>query len=139
MVPPPKLDGTRLRHALVADGCIITGAEIERSIVGVRGVVHAGCEIRDSILMGYDHYCPGDPELPGARSPSSSCLLLGVGRGCRIEGAIIDKNAAIGEGTTIIGRPGSGVDADTHTYHIRDGFVIVPRDQALPPATEIRV
>src|SRR5437868_6317053 len=36
MLPPAKLSGTRLDHALIADGCIINASHIENSVIGIR-------------------------------------------------------------------------------------------------------
>jgi glucose-1-phosphate adenylyltransferase len=61
---------------------------------------------------------------------------MSIGRGCRIERAIIDKNAHIGDHVTISDRSGSP-DEDGPYYFIRDGIVIVPRGAVVPPGTVI--
>ena len=81
------------------------------------------------VMMGADGYegdlrrQPGDPPL-------------GIGRGCRIEGAIIDKNARIGDGVTITPKT-HGVDEDHPYYFVRDGIVIIPKNYAVPPGVTI--
>ncbi len=148
-LPPAKVARCRIERSVVGDGSIIEGAEVCHSIVGIRSVIGEGCEIRDAVLMGLDFYaqpeaviadgggdgggaCPGSGAIAGAPS-------LGLGPGCRISGAIVDKNARIGEATVVQGRPGCGKDLDADLYHVRDGIVVVPRGAVLPPNTEILV
>jgi glucose-1-phosphate adenylyltransferase len=61
---------------------------------------------------------------------------VGVGRGCIIERAIIDKNARVGDGVVI--RDAAGLpEHDGEGYYIRDGIVIVPRGGIVKPGTVI--
>jgi NDP-sugar pyrophosphorylase family protein len=75
--------------------------------------------------------------LPGrslgtkARRPTA-----GIGRHCRIEGAIIDKNAYIEDGVVITSE-GKSENADGENYYIRDGVVVVPKDAVIPAGTSI--
>ena len=138
-LPAAKLDGARLHNALVADGAVVLGSEVERSIVGVRTIVREGCEIRHSVLMGHDFYEHASPTPPPGRPSPSQSPRLGIGADCRIEGAIVDKNVHIGEGVTIQGQPGNGVDRDESLYHVRDGIVIIPRAQVVPAGTKMGV
>lgn len=137
-LPPARVHGSTIRSSLVAEGSVVEAREIERSIVGVRSVIGRNCVIRDSILMGNDHYrASAVPQgrLADAAAPGD----LGIQASCRIEGAIIDKNCRVGESVVIRGRPGSGVNADEDDYHVRDGIVIVPRSQTLSSGTQIVV
>jgi glucose-1-phosphate adenylyltransferase len=74
---------------MVADGCIFSNANIERAVIGVRSIIESGATIRNSVVMGNDLYQDESPSKPG--DPS-----IGTGRNAVIEGAIIDKNARIG-------------------------------------------
>ncbi len=138
-LPPAKLSETDIRSSIVAEGSIITGSCIERSTIGVRSVVGAGCVIRDTILMGSDYYDPAAPVPERGSRTDLADLPLGIGTDCSIEGAIVDKNVYIDGGVVIKGRPGSGVNADDDAYCIRDGIVIVPRSQVLAAGTKIEV
>jgi glucose-1-phosphate adenylyltransferase len=62
--------------------------------------------------------------------------MLGLGRDCDIEGAIIDKNASIGRGTVIRPFP-EGADIDHELYSVRDGIVVIPKSTVIPPETRI--
>jgi glucose-1-phosphate adenylyltransferase len=57
-----------------------------------------------------------------------------VGAGTRIENAIIDKNARIGEGC-ILTPAGKPENFDHPLYYIRDGILIVPKNGVIPPGT----
>jgi len=61
---------------------------------------------------------------------------LGIGAGSKIENAIIDKNARIGNHVTI-SPAGKPENHDGATYFIRDGIVIIPKDAIIPHNTVI--
>jgi glucose-1-phosphate adenylyltransferase len=61
---------------------------------------------------------------------------MGIGRGSRIHGAIIDKNARIGPGVQIEPFP-RGTDIDHETWTVRDGIVVVPKNSLIPAGTVI--
>lgn len=63
-------------------------------------------------------------------------MILGIGKNCDIEGAIIDKNSSVGAGTVI--KPfARGVDKDEDLYVVRDGIVVIPKNTRIPPDTHI--
>jgi glucose-1-phosphate adenylyltransferase len=123
-LPGSKINGATLRQAIVADGCIISDAHIERSVIGVRSLIQSGATIRNSIVMGADYF-DTDGDEP-TRTPS-----IGIGRNCVIDRAIIDKNARIGDGV-VITPEGKGPDVDAENYFIRDGIVVVPKNAVIP-------
>ena len=77
--------------------------------------------------MGADYYDPG-------KWPSD--IPTGVGPNCDIEGAILDKNARIGEGVVIKPFP-RGTHLDHETWFVRDGIVVIPKDTEIPAGTRI--
>src|SRR5271166_904674 len=129
-LPASKINRAQVRGAIIADGCIITDANIERAVIGIRSVIENGSTIRNSVLMGADFYQEEDPQ------PRPDCPHLGIGRHCVIEEAIIDKNARIGDGVVLTpqGKP-DNVDSDN--YYIRDGVVVVPKGAVIPAGTSI--
>jgi glucose-1-phosphate adenylyltransferase len=129
-LPASKVNEAQVNRALIADGCIITGARIERAIVGLRSVIENGTTIRNTVLMGADFY---QEEIP---RPLSDGPVLGIGRNVYIEGAIIDKNARIGNGVVITSE-GKPADIDGENYCVRDGVVVVPKDAVIPAGTRI--
>src|SRR4051812_21880838 len=123
-LPGSKVNGATLRQAIISDGCIISDAHIERSVVGIRSIIQSGATIRNSIIMGADYFEQDqlrDPSLPP----------MGIGRNCAIDRAIIDKNARIADGA-VITPEGKPTDFDGENYFIRDGIVVVPKNATIP-------
>jgi glucose-1-phosphate adenylyltransferase len=129
-LPGSIIDGATLHNVLVSEGCIIRHAEICDSVVGLRSQIANGGQISRTVLMGADYYDnPQASSLPGA-------IPLGIGPGCNIDGAIIDKNARIGEGVII--KPfASGTDIDEDNWVVQDGIVVIPKDAIIHPGTYI--
>ena len=129
-LPASKVNGASIRQAIVADGCIITDARIDRAVIGLRSVIESGATIRNSVLMGADFYeGEGPPPAPG-KPP------LGIGRNAVIDGAIIDKNARIGDGV-VMTPEGKPANVDGGNYYIRDGVVVVPKGAVISDGTRI--
>jgi glucose-1-phosphate adenylyltransferase len=61
---------------------------------------------------------------------------MSIGRGSKIQRAIIDKNVHIGEGVTISDKTGAA-DFDGPNYYIRDGIVVIPKNAVIPAGTKI--
>jgi glucose-1-phosphate adenylyltransferase len=125
-LPGSKVNGATLRQAIIADGCIISDAHIERSVIGVRSIIASGATIRNSIVMGADYYETGTTAADNRRLPP-----IGIGRNCTIDRAIIDKNARIADGV-VITPEGKPTDLDASNYFIRDGIVVVPKNAVIP-------
>jgi glucose-1-phosphate adenylyltransferase len=124
-LPGSKINGATLRQAIVSDGCIISDAHIERSVIGLRSIIRSGATIRNSVIMGGDYFETSAPEASPDVPP------IGIGRNCVIDRAIIDKNARIGEGV-VITPEGKAATLDAENYFIRDGIVVVPKDAVIP-------
>jgi glucose-1-phosphate adenylyltransferase len=125
-----RIYDVRLDRVLMADGCIVQGADISHTVVGIRSVIGDGVRLKDSIIMGADFYEP-EEYFPPAAGPG-----IGIGEGCDIAGAIIDKNARIGPGVRIEPFP-RGVSGDSQSWAVRDGIVVVPKNAVLPAGTRI--
>ena len=128
-LPGSLLENATLDRVLLSDGCRIQGAEITNSIVGLRSQIRNGTSIRSTILMGEDYY-EQDEKLPANGIP------LGIGPNCEIEGAIIDKNARLGEGVKIKPFP-PGTEIDHTNWVVRDGIVVIPKNTLLSPGMKI--
>lgn len=132
------LAGTRLEHChiergIICEGSYIQSARVERSVIGIRSVIGANCQIAHTIVMGADsEESPADR----ARNAAQGLPNVGIGANSTITGAIIDKNARIGEGVCIANKD-RGVQADGTNYYIRDGIVVVPKDAVIPAGTVI--
>jgi glucose-1-phosphate adenylyltransferase len=132
-LPGSKINGAHIEHALVTDGCIINQAHIKNSIVGLRTFVGAGTELNRVIILGSDDY---EHQESVQKYEREGKPRIGIGAQCKIENAIIDKNARIGNNVTIspAGKPES---VDHELYFIRDGIVIIPKNTIIPHGTVI--
>ena len=128
-LPGSVVEESTLKNVLLAEGCRIEKATITHSIIGLRSQIRANTIITDSILMGNDYY-----ERLG--SPEAHLGKLEIGSDCVIEGAIIDKNARIGEGVVIKPFP-RGTDLDGEGWVVRDGIVVIPKSTNIPAGTRI--
>ena len=143
-MPGSSRRSAQVHRAIIADGCIVTEAQLERVIVGIRSVIEPGSSLRDVVMMGADYYqeeAPwAAPEAEAGAGPAvpAGSPPLGIGRGCRIEGAILDKNVRIGAGVSIspAGKP-ANFDGPEGRYYIRDGVVVVPKGAIIPDGTQI--
>ena len=126
-LPGSIVEDSHLQDVLISEGCRILKSEITRSIIGIRAQIAPGCVIRNSIIMGSDYY---DSEKRQRNIP------IGIGRGAHIEGAILDKNARIGEGVVIKPFP-RDKDIDKDIWFVRDGIVVIPKDAEIPAGMHI--
>jgi glucose-1-phosphate adenylyltransferase len=129
-LPASKINGARIRQAIISDGCVITDSTIERSVIGVRSYIDAGTTIKNTIIMGSDFYDVENDSREYAGVP------LGIGRDCQIENAIIDKNAHIGNGV-VISPEGKPKNFDGENFYVRDGIVIIPKSAVIPAGTRV--
>jgi glucose-1-phosphate adenylyltransferase len=119
------VEESSLKDVLLTEGCIIRQSQISHSVVGIRSQIGPGTIIVDSILMGADYY--DRPSRVGR---------LGIGANCHIEGAILDKNVQIGDGTVIKPFP-RGAEIDAGNWVVQDGIVAIPKNTVIPPGTRI--
>ena len=132
-LPGSKINGAQIDHAVISDGCIINRARIHTSIVGLRTIVGSGTELNRVIVIGGDYY---ESLESVARNEAEGRPRIGIGENCRIENAIIDKNARIGN-NVVISPAGKPETVDHEKYFIRDGIVIIPKDAVIPHGTVI--
>ena len=132
-LPGSKINGAQIDHAVISDGCIINRARISNSIVGLRTIIGDGTELNRVVILGSDYY---ESQESVKRHESEGQPRVGIGAHCKIENAIIDKNARIGNNVVIspVGKP---ENVDHERYFIRDGIVIIPKDAVIPHGTVI--
>ncbi|MBI5387086.1 MAG: glucose-1-phosphate adenylyltransferase [Verrucomicrobia bacterium] len=132
-LPGSKINGAAIDHAMVCDGCIINRAQVSYSIVGIRSLVGAGSRLTRTVMMGCDYY----ESLQSIREHEAKSLpRLGIGANCRIDNAIIDKNARIGD-NVVISPAGKPENLDHELFYIRDGIVVIPKNGIIPTNTVI--
>lgn len=128
MLPPAKISGTRLDHALIADGCIINASNIENSVIGIRARIGHETSVHSAYLMGSDYYETINDIL---EIQEQGIPQLGVGNRCFLQNVIVDKNARIGDDVRVIG--GSHLpDEDTSLYTIKEGIIVIKKGAILP-------
>jgi glucose-1-phosphate adenylyltransferase len=132
-LPSSKINGAIIDHALLADGCIINRARLTNSIVGLRTIVGDGSELNRVVILGSDYY---EPQESVDKHEREGKPRIGIGAHCKIENAIIDKNARIGN-NVVISPAGKPDKLDHELYHIRDGIVIIPKKAIIPHGTVI--
>jgi len=129
-LPGSAITNSHLENVLIAEGCCIQKAEIRHSIIGLRSQIGSGSRIEDSIIMGADYLQRKNNLL------EEDNIDIGIGDGAYIKGAIVDKNARIGRGVTIISFP-PGTDMDGENWYVRDGIVVIPKNAVVKHGTYI--
>lgn len=132
-LPGTKINGATIDHAMVSDGCIINHATIRHTLVGIRSIVGNGSELNRVVLMGGDYY---ESHASIVENELIGKPRIGIGQNTRVENAIIDKNARIGD-NVVITPDGKPSEVDHPLYHIRDGVVIIPKNGVIPHGTVI--
>ncbi len=126
ILPTSKISGTTLNSSVIADGCIISAAKIEKSVVGVRSRIGDESTVINTYMMGSDYYETLD-EIESRKIK----VLMGIGQRCFIKNTILDKNCRIGDDVRINGKK-SMEDVETDLYVVRDGIVVVKKGATIP-------
>ncbi|MBS7565422.1 glucose-1-phosphate adenylyltransferase [Mucilaginibacter sp. Bleaf8] len=133
MLPPSKISGTLLEHAIISDGCIINASKITRSVIGIRTRIGFDTEIENCYVMGGDTYQTLEQidEAKVANTP-----IMGIGDRCCIKNSILDKNCYIGNDVRI--NCGKKLDdGDYGAYTVQDGVVVIKKRAVIPDGTVI--
>jgi glucose-1-phosphate adenylyltransferase len=134
-LPPSKIAQSEILDSIMSDGCIIDGARITNSVIGLRSRVSKGVHLDVSFMMGADYY----QTLEEMRDDVAAGLpRMGIGEGSLIRRAIIDKNARIGSQVRLLNEAGTlNSDGDHGSYYIRDGIIIIPKNAVIKDGTII--
>jgi glucose-1-phosphate adenylyltransferase len=134
-LPPSKIEGTQIDDSIIGDGCIINGARLTNSVVGVRSRISKGVQMEASYMMGADYYQTFDEMR---QDLAAGMPRVGIGEGSVVRRAIIDKNARIGSGTRLVNESAIvEADSDDKSYFIRDGIIIIPKNAIIKEGTVI--
>lgn len=131
ILPTSKISGTTLNKAVIAEGCIIHAATIEKSVIGIRSRIGKETTVINTYMMGSDVY-----ETLEEVANKKIEIMMGIGERCFIKNAIIDKNCRIGDDVRINGGPHLE-DTETDTYVIKDGIVVLKKEAVIPKGTVI--
>ena len=129
-LPASKLNKCAIDHVVIGDGSILTDSSLKHCVLGIRSFIGEGTQLEDVVMMGADFY---EIEANLEANVAAGRPHLGIGKGCRIRHAIIDKNARIGDGCVLSPEgkaDGRYVDG---AVIIRDGVLVVPKGATLRP------
>jgi len=126
MLPTTKISGTTLNKTVIAEGCIIHAAKIERSVIGIRSRIGNESTVINTYMMGSDYY-----ETLEEMEQNKISVLMGIGERCFIKNAIIDKNCCVADDVRING--GKHLEnTETDAYAVREGIVVIKKGAVIP-------
>jgi len=134
-LPPSKIDDCEIRDSIISEGCIINGAKISRSVIGLRSRLGEGAQIEAAYMMGADYYQTIEDMLSDAQAKRPR---IGIGERTIVRRAIVDKNARIGADCRLLNESGvENADGPNGMYYIRDRIIIVPKNGLVPDGTVV--
>ena len=133
-LPPSKINKAEINASLTSEGCIITEAKLNKSVIGVRSIINDGSELDGVIMMGADYY---DSEEEKAENNKAGKPNTGIGKNCKIARTIIDKNAKIGDNCKIGISGKTYEDGDHGSFYSADGIIVIRKGAVIPAGTEI--
>jgi glucose-1-phosphate adenylyltransferase len=132
-LPGSEVYNARLHNVLLADGCRIDSATVSDAVIGLRSIIGQEAKLKQTIVMGADYF---EPEEMKELNAKNGLPNIGIGAHTVISGAIIDKNARIGNEVTIRYKP-DREDTDQGNWVAVDGIVVVPKNAVIPDGTVI--
>lgn len=133
-LPASKLNKCSVDHAVIGDGSILIDSSFKHCVFGMRSFVDQGSVLEDVVLMGSDFY---ETKQQLAANTESGQPHLGVGKNCQIKGAIIDKNARIGDGCVLNATDKLDGRYAEGAIIVRDGVLVVPKGAIIPAGTVV--
>jgi len=128
LLPPSKFYKTIVEKSLISEGCIINAKEINHSVIGIRSRIGEGTIIQNCYVMGNDFYQNIDDMNEEIKN---NIHLIGIGEGCYINNALVDKNCRIGNDVYING--GKHLeDFSNELYAVKDGIVVIKKGAVIP-------
>ncbi|HKG90921.1 MAG TPA: glucose-1-phosphate adenylyltransferase [Gemmatimonadaceae bacterium] len=133
LLPPAKITRSRVENTILGEGSVLVDSDITSSVIGIRSFIDRGTRLHRAVLMGADYYRWAEPSTFGRLHGPA---FPGVGAGTRIENAIVDKNASIGNGCVITNTKGVQ-EGEGPGFHIRDGIIVIVKNAEIPDGTVI--
>src|SRR5438270_708597 len=134
-LPPSKVNNCHINQSIISEGCIITRAVINRSLIGVRTRIDFAATTENTYIMGADYFQSIEDMAEDTRGDTPR---IGIGEGAVIRNAIIDKNARIGAGVRLVNERGVEDEvAPDGSWHIRERIIIVPKNSVIPNGTVV--
>lgn len=133
---PATIIGKMTAHeSLVADGCRLGDVTLESAVVGIRSIIGNNVHLTRTLVMGADYF---EFEDERAENRQLGRPDIGIGNNVIIEGAIVDKNARIGD-DVIIRNPEKIEKKESDIYVVRDGVICILKGAVVPSGTRIGV
>ncbi|PIQ61892.1 MAG: glucose-1-phosphate adenylyltransferase [Bacteroidetes bacterium CG12_big_fil_rev_8_21_14_0_65_60_17] len=133
MLPPAKIQNSFVENSLIAEASVVLNAKISNCVIGLRSYVGNNVSLMNTVMLGSDYYHWQDASYrPLKKGPEKP----GIGNDTVVEGAIIDRNACIGERCVIRNSEGRET-VDAENYYIREGIIVIPKDAHIPDGTII--
>lgn len=132
-LPGAKIFGTKIDRANIADGSVIRADLLERCVIGIRSIIEGGTSLKNVIMMGADYY---ESQEEREYNVSRGVPPIGIGRNCKIENAIIDKNARIGD-NCVLSPKGKPDKWEAEGLYVRDGVLIVTKQAVIASGTTV--
>lgn len=130
-LPPSSIINSEINNSLVVEGSHVVGATISNCVLGIRSRVGEGSVLTDVVLQGNDYY---DGEHSLFDENKDDGIGLGIGKNCRLERCILDKNVRIGNDVIIRAHPDVSNFEGPYCW-IRDGITVVPKGTMIPSGT----
>ncbi len=132
-LPAAKVNQCTIDHAILANGCILSTAELHRCVIGVRSNIRDGSRLINTIMMGAERLESDEERLA---AEARGMPAMGVGRNCYIENTILDANVRIGDNVRL--SPAGKDNGWSHgDVFVRDGVMIVTKNAVIPDGTEL--
>ena len=130
-LPASKINSCTMSRTIIAEGSIVTGASIDRSVIGIRSIVREGVKLRNVYMMGADSYeTINDLDVCKINNRPP----LGIGQNSTITNSIIDKNARIGNNVQLSPN-GKSNGFEKDGIYVKDGILIVSKGTIIPDNT----
>jgi glucose-1-phosphate adenylyltransferase len=133
LLPPAKVTRSRVENTIICEASVVVDSDITDSVIGVRSFIDRGTRLHRTVLMGADYYRWEPKET---RTRVEGPAFPGIGADSRVENAIIDKNASIGNNCTICNEAGIQ-EGEGPGFYIRDGIVVVVKNAEIPDGSVI--
>jgi glucose-1-phosphate adenylyltransferase len=101
----------------------------------MRSIIREGSRLTNVVMLGSDFY-EGEQLLSQWEGAGKDLPALGIGKNCKIERAIIDKNVRIGDGVSIRAKP-EAPEFQGKDYWIREGITVIPKGAIIKPGSDI--
>lgn len=130
-IPGSKVNSCLMSRTIIAEGCIITNATIDRSVLGFRSIIREGSHLTNVLMMGADKY---EDNLDLDNDLKKGIPPLGIGKNCTMTNVILDKNVRIGDNVHLSpeGKPDG---FELNNVYVRDGIMVVACDAVIPDNT----